>query len=133
MDWSNEFRTSLVLAGAGGLRFYRQGPDHSFTDVTAKTGLDAATLGGDYFGAWAADIDMDGDLDLIVAPRAGPPLVLRNNGDGTFKAVKPFPGVEGVRAFAWADFDNDGAPDAAFLDAQGRLHVFANERLWQCS
>ncbi len=131
VDWNNDFRTDLVLAGAGGLRFFRQGEDGHFTDVTAKVGLDAATLGADYFGAWAADIEMDGDLDLIVAPRSGPVMVLRNNGDGTFKVIKPFPGVEGVRDFVWADFDNDGAPEAAFLDAQGKVHVFANERLGQ--
>jgi hypothetical protein len=71
---------------------------------------------------------MDGDLDVIVAPRKKEPFVLRNNSDGTFKVVKLFPGVEGARAFVWADLDNDGAPDAAFLDAQGKLHVFANER-----
>ena len=65
VDWDNDFRTSLVLAGAGGLRFFRQDANHQFSDVTAKTGLDAATLSGDYFGAWAADVDMDGDLDLI--------------------------------------------------------------------
>src|SRR5437868_8746972 len=74
---------------------------------------------------------MDGDLDIILAPRSGPVVVLRNNRDGTFKAVRPFAGVENVRAFTWADFDNDGAPDAAFLDDQGKLHVFSNERAAQ--
>jgi hypothetical protein len=131
VDWYNDFRTGLVLAGAGGLRFFRQDKDGKFTDVTADTGLDKAILDGDYYGAWAADIEMDGDLDIILAPRAGPPVVLRNNGNGTFKVINPFPGVEDVRDFAWADFDNDGAPDAAFLDAQGRVHVFANERFGQ--
>jgi tetratricopeptide (TPR) repeat protein len=128
LDWDNDQRTDLLLAGAGGLRFWQQKADGSFADVTAKTGLPADVLGGDYFGAWAADVDADGDLDVVLAPRAGPPLVLRNNGDGTFKVLKPFAGVEAVRAFAWADLDNDGASDAAFLDAQGQLHVFANER-----
>src|SRR5665213_376500 len=131
VDWGNTFRNDLLLAGAGGLRFFQQDAQGQFTDVTAKTGLDAATLGADYWGAWAADYDMDGDLDLIVAPRAGQPFVLRNNGDGSFKVVKPFPGVDGAQAFAWADFDNDGAPDSAFLDAQGKPHIFANERAGQ--
>jgi tetratricopeptide (TPR) repeat protein len=131
VDWNNDFRTDLLLAGAGGLRFYQQGEDSRFIDVTAKTKLDQATLTADYFGAWAADVEMDGDLDLILAPRAGPVVVLRNNGDGTFKVIKPFPGVEGARAFVWADLDNDGAADAAFLDAAGKLHVFANERSGQ--
>ncbi|HEX5268961.1 MAG TPA: VCBS repeat-containing protein [Gemmataceae bacterium] len=131
VDWNNDFRTDLVLAGAGGLRFYCQGADGTVPDVTSKAGLDQGTLSADYFGVWAADVEMDGDLDLIAAPRTGPVVVLRNNGDGTFKVIKPFAGVEGVRDFVWADFDNDGAPDAAFLDAAGKVRVFANERLGQ--
>jgi hypothetical protein len=131
IDWNNDFRTDLLLAGAGGLRFYQQGEDGQFTDVTAKTKLDPATLTADYFGAWAADVEMDGDLDVILAPRAGPVVVLRNNGDGTFKVIMPFSGVEGARAFVWADLDNDGAPDAAMLDSAGKLHVFANQRSGQ--
>jgi hypothetical protein len=83
---------------------------------------------GDYYGAWAADIDMDGDLDILVARRSGPLLVLRNNGDGTFTVRDEFTTVKDARVFVWADLDNDGAPDAAFLDAAGKLHVFANER-----
>ena len=64
-------------------------------------------LVGDYYAAWAADVDLDGHLDVIAAPRSGPPLVLRNNGDGTFTAVKDvFPGIADVRDFAWADFDH---------------------------
>src|SRR5207245_2872751 len=47
---------------------------------------------------------------------------------GTFTPRPIFPGVEAARAFAWADLDNDGAPDAALLDAEGKLHVFMNER-----
>ncbi len=130
-DWDNDLRTDLLLAGAGGLRFWQQQADGSFVDVSTKTGLPQEILDGDYYGAWAADIEMDGDLDIIVARRDGPPLLLRNNRDGTFKAIEPFADVRDVRAFVWADFDNDGAPDAAFLDAKGRLHVFANERSGQ--
>jgi tetratricopeptide (TPR) repeat protein len=131
IDWNNDFRTDLLLAGAGGLKFWEQDKDGGFVDVTAKTSLEAATLNADYFGAWAADIEMDGDLDVIVAPRSGAPFILRNNQDGAFKVMKPFSGVEGARAFVWADFDNDGAADAAFLDKNGQLHVFANERAGQ--
>ncbi|HEV3142470.1 MAG TPA: FG-GAP-like repeat-containing protein, partial [Gemmataceae bacterium] len=128
LDWNNDFRTDLLLAGAGGLKFWQQNKDGQFSDVTANTALEAAVLNGDYFGAWATDIEMDGDLDIILAPRTGPPMVLRNNQDGTFKVGSPFPGLDGARSFIWADLDNDGAADAAFLDQRGQLHVFANER-----
>jgi tetratricopeptide (TPR) repeat protein len=128
VDWLNRFRTDFVLAGAGGVRFYEQQPDGSFADVTAKTKLPTSVLLGNYFGAWAVDVDMDGDLDIVLGPREGPPILLRNNFDGTFTHLPIFPGVDGARAFAWGDFDNDGAPDAALLDRKGALHLFANER-----
>src|SRR5262249_271423 len=122
------FRTDLLLAGAGGLRFLQQTDKGKFRDVTARTRLPDAMLEGDLYGAWAADYDMDGDLDIILAPRRGPALGVRNNRDESFRAVQPFAGLNAARAFVWADLDNDGAPDAAFLDDRGRLHVFANDR-----
>jgi cytochrome c-type biogenesis protein CcmH/NrfG len=130
LDWNNDLRTDLLLAGAGGLRFWQLQADDTLIDVTAKTGLPANVLDGDYYGAWAADFDMDGDLDIILARRSGAPLVLRNNGDGTFKTidVPEFAALRDVRAFVWADIDNDGASDAVFLDAAGTLHVFGNQR-----
>jgi cytochrome c-type biogenesis protein CcmH/NrfG len=135
LDWDNDLRLDLLLAGAGGLRFLHAEADGSFTDVTAKTGLPAAVLNDDYYGAWAADIEMDGDLDIVLARRDGAPLVLRNNGDGTFKPLEipEFAAVRGVRSFVWADLDNDGACDAIFLDEKGKLHLFANERFTRFS
>ena len=57
---------------------------------------------------------------------------LRNNFDGTFLVAADLYRGEGLaRGFAWADLDNDGAPDAVVIDARGRLHAFANERSGQ--
>ena len=92
-DWNSDYRLDLVLAGAGGVRFLRQKEDGSFEDVTAATGLGPEVLGVDAFGVWAADIELDGDLDFVVGVRAGPTIVLRNNGDGTFEAIPPFAAV----------------------------------------
>jgi len=128
LDMAYSFREDLALAGAGGVRLYDQSEKGSFTDVTARSKLPAAVLDAAYTGAWAVDIESDGDLDIVLAAVHGPPVVLRNNGDGTFIAIDPFPGVTNVRAFAWADLDGDGVPDAALLDDQGRLTVFRNER-----
>jgi cytochrome c-type biogenesis protein CcmH/NrfG len=128
-DWNNDQRPDLLLAGAGGLRFFQGGEGGSFTDVTARTSLSSEVLNDDYYGVWAIDYEADGDLDVVAAPRSGPVRVLRNNGDGTWKALEPFAGVRDVRAFASGDLDNDGAPDAAFIDAKGRLFIFSNERM----
>jgi tetratricopeptide (TPR) repeat protein len=131
VDFNYDFKTDLVLAGAGGVRFFRQDSPSAFTDVTAQTKLPKSVLDARYTGAWAVDIEADGDLDIVLAANEGLPLVLRNNGDGTFLPIHPFSGITGVRGFAWADLDGDGNPDAAIIDNSGRLHVFMNERQGQ--
>ena len=129
VDWNSDYRMDFVFAGAGGLKLWLQKDDGSFSDVTSASGLDATVLSAAYFGAWAADIEMDGDLDFVLGSAGNAEVnVLRNNGDGGFSPVQPFEGVTGLREFVWADLDRDGDPDAAVLDAKGVVHVYANER-----
>ncbi len=128
LDFDYDFLTDLALAGAGGLRLYRQDTTGAFTDATAAMDLPAAVTDAAYAGAWAADLDLEGDVDLVLAPPDGPPRVLRNNGDGTFAPMPLFESVATLRGFAWADLDGDGDPDAALLEASGRLRLFVNER-----
>ncbi len=128
MDFNYDFKTDLVLAGADGVRFWRQDSPEKFTDVTAQTKLPSAIVNARYLGAWAVDIEADGDLDAVMGAKEGVPLVLRNNGDGTFTGIHPFANVSGVQGFAWADLNGDGNPDAAIIDGAGRLHVFMNDR-----
>ncbi|HTS37321.1 MAG TPA: FG-GAP-like repeat-containing protein [Candidatus Solibacter sp.] len=131
VDFNYDFKTDLVLTGAGGVRFMRQDSPSTFTDVTAQTKLPKSVTAAPYTGAWAVDIEADGDLDIVLGANGGVPIVLRNNGDGTFLAIHPFAGIAGLRGFAWADLDGDGNPDAAILDGAGKLHVFMNERQGQ--
>ena len=131
IDLNYDFKTDLVLAGAGGVRFFRQGTPSAFTDVTEATKLPRAILESKYLGAWAADIEADGDLDVVMGTATGVPSVLRNNGDGSFAVIHPFAGVSGVRAFVWADLDGDGNPDASLIDGDGHLHFFTNLRTGQ--
>jgi len=131
IDFNYDFKTDLVLAGAGGVRLFRQDSPSAFSDVTTQTKLPKSVINARYTGAWAVDIEADGDLDIVLGASEGLPLVLRNNGDGTFLPIHPFTGIAGVRGFAWADLDGDGNPDAAIIDGSGRLHVFMNERQGQ--
>jgi tetratricopeptide (TPR) repeat protein len=128
LDWNNDFRMDVVFAGRGGVRLLIQDPDGTFRDVTAAASGGAAPATIDASGAWAADIEMDGDLDVVVGVNGRAPPVLRNNGDGTWRALQPFTGVTSLRSFAWADVDRDGDPDAVMLDAIGDLHLFANRQ-----
>ena len=86
IDWNRDFRMDFAVAGRTGLRLYLQREGGRFEDATPKAGgIDA-----DCLGVWAADIEMDGDLDLIVGVRGAAPVVLRNNGDGTWRQLRPF-------------------------------------------
>jgi tetratricopeptide (TPR) repeat protein len=127
VDFNYDFKTDLVLAGAGGLRFFRQDSPNSFVDVTAQTKLPASLTNMAYMGAWAADLEADGDMDIIVSGSGGVTTELRNNGDGTFTEARLFEGSTGLRDFLWADLDADGDADAALLDMRG-LQVYTNER-----
>lgn len=131
VDFNYDFKTDLVLAGAGGVRLFKQDSPNAFTDVTAQAKLAKSVIDARYTGAWAVDIEADGDLDIVLGASAGLPVVLRNNGDGTFLPIHPFSGISGIRGFAWADLDGDGNPDAAIIDGAGHLHVFMNERQGQ--
>ncbi len=128
VDWNSDYATDLVMAGAGGLKLFRQADDGSFADATDATRLGAEVLNLDLFGVWAADFELDGDLDFLVAPRSGSPFVLVNDGRGRFAVARPFAEITELRGAAWADFDGDGTPDFALLDQRGILHIFTNER-----
>ena len=127
-DLNYDFRPDLVFAGTGGVHIFRQTQNGGFSPVTTESGLPAAVTGAAADGAWPADVDLDGDLDLVVARREGAPIVLRNNSDGAFVVLSPFGGVARLRGFLWADLDGEGVPDAALLDDQGGLRVFLNLR-----
>jgi Tfp pilus assembly protein PilF len=131
LDFNDDFRMDLAFAGPGGLSLWRQDNAGAFTDVTADLALPEAVTDAPYSGVWTADIDVEGDLDLVLGTPEGQPLLLRNNRDGTFTALRLFDEVSGLRAFAWGDVDTDGDPEAILLDATGTVYVYANQRAGQ--
>lgn len=128
-DFNYDFKMDLAIATAAGLKIYQQKDPQHFEDVVAAAKIAPKIANGSYTGAWAFDIDLDGDLDLILGVPQGDPVILRNNGDGTFTPIDSFKGIDGLLAFAAADIDGDGDPDVALVDRNGNLNVFLNQRL----
>lgn len=128
IDYNYDFLNDLVFAGPAGFKFYEQGEGSVFADVTAELGFSPGIINGSWSGVWKADIDLDGDLDLVLARTNGGTVVLRNNGDETFATKEIFDDVNHLVDFTWADLDADGDPDAVFLEKDGILKVYQNER-----
>lgn len=127
-DFNYDYRVDVAIVGPEGLRLLRRGESGALADVTAAAKLPATLRSARFAGGWAADIDTEGDLDLVAAVENGPLYMLRNNNDGTFTPQQPFAGVTNVRDFVWADLDGEGVPDAAVLDATGHVRLFVNLR-----
>ncbi|MHC4952245.1 MAG: FG-GAP repeat domain-containing protein [Planctomycetota bacterium] len=87
-------------------------------------GLDHPTLGLAAYGAAAADVDGDGDIDLISTGHDGNTLYV-NDGKGAFEA-HPITTPRQATAPLFLDFDNDGDPDL-FCSANGKQMLLENK------
>ena len=97
-------------------RLYRNNRDGTFSDVTAKAGLQGK---GYCMGVAVGDYNNDGHEDLFVAG-VHANFLYRNNGDGSFVDVTREAGLSGPGSLGrpawsvgacWIDYDNDGHLD----------------------
>jgi hypothetical protein len=93
-------------------RLYRNNHDGTFTDVTARAGLNAV---GWASGVCVGDYDNDGWLDLFVT-YYGQNVLYRNRGDGRFEDVTaraglPTGGTRWGSGCTFVDYDRDGRAD----------------------
>ena len=91
-------------------KLYRNNHDGTFTDVTAKAGLQTPCFG---MGGAVGDYDNDGWPDLFLTCYGGN-VLYHNNGDGTFTDVTAKAGVRDGRwstGAAFGDYDGDGNVD----------------------
>jgi enediyne biosynthesis protein E4 len=101
---------------------YHNNGDGTFTDVSARAGIAAAS--GKGLGVAFADYDGDGFTDVFVANDSVQSFLFHNNGNGTFTEQGLLAGVgfnEDGKTFAgmgvdFADYDNDGRPDLVVTD-----------------
>ncbi len=91
-------------------RLFRNNHDGTFTDVTAKAGLQGSGYG---MGVATGDFDNDGFTDLLVTTYGGV-ILYHNNGDGSFTDVSS---KSGIKTSGWTtgagffDYDKDGCLD----------------------
>lgn len=112
---------------------YRNNRDGTFTDISGRTGIAAAT--GSYgLTAVTADFDNDGWPDIYMAADSTPSLYFRNRGDGTFREEAVLRGIalseDGMEqagmGIALGDFNLDGQTDILkthFSDDTAGLYV----------
>ena len=111
---------------------FRNNGDGTFTDVTQSAGLfDLFNNKTNETAVWG-DYDQDGDMDLFMTPsNLGPPVLARNNGDGTFTDVTGESGILNVDPKTWkwgtgivlGDYDNDGDLDLFITQGVDQLGV----------
>jgi hypothetical protein len=112
-DVDGDGLVDLYFCGLDGPnKLYRNLGNWKFEDITASAGVACADL--DATGAVLADLDGDGDLDLIVNSIGGGTRVFLNDGKGHFTPSPRSPVLNPHRAgtsLALADMDGDGALD----------------------
>lgn len=126
---------------------YRHLGNGLFSDQAAAAGIGMPSFLPLTFGLFFFDVELDGDLDLLLSnghivehiERIQPSITYRqpaqiylNNDDGTFELAKDIEG--GVldrrivgRGAAYADYDHDGDLDVLITENGGAAHLWRNE------
>jgi enediyne biosynthesis protein E4 len=156
-DYNNDGHADIYVTAYGASRLYRNNGNGTFTDVTEKAGVNNRM-----WGASAAffDADADGHLDLFVSNyldfdpsgkvpcdffegrpycyiskfKGLPPVLYRNNRDGTFTDVSAKSGVAAHRGKGLGvvtfDYDGDGRADIFQANDSDPNFLFRNNGDW---
>ncbi|MFO1031284.1 MAG: VCBS repeat-containing protein [Planctomycetota bacterium] len=125
-DFDGDGDVDWFTVDGGPCHFYENNGNGVFTDATATRIAGLPAIDGDRFDVtpFAADIDSDGDLDVMVPQFLAAPYLIRNQGgvlgpnQGQLAVAAPSPGN-------WfTDVDGDGDPD---VFASGGRYLLQNQ------
>jgi Na+-translocating ferredoxin:NAD+ oxidoreductase RnfD subunit len=149
-DWSGDGRADLFVTNSRGqlhaaYRSLRTTNGPSFADARPEFATAVGTQSTGWGTSWA-DLDLDGDLDLVLADGAIPVTNLAKNAQyaqvienvtrpghpARFASVGQRVGLERIapvngRGLAVADYDSDGDLDVAINTIGGRLILLRND------
>ena len=129
-DFDNNGFLDVFVANAGANALYRNDGSDTFVNVAAAAGVRHSGSSWRTAGVAWSDYDGDGDFDLYLAngrddsfqdARGQTDVLYANQGDGTFNdASSDIARANRYHmAAAFADYNNDGAPDVYVIDAGG--------------
>ncbi len=101
-----------IMNTDGRLEWWRNESIHRNSPFLQTRNVDLAAAGA--FDLEAADMDRDGDLDLVGSAQTADQIMLYRNTSGDGTAFTPVPvatGFDGARAIELGDVDGDGHPD----------------------
>ncbi len=111
-DMNNDGLLDIMIAGWGeSTRLYRQQLKQQFQDITRSGGI-LPPLDGN--GAFWADVNLDGHLDVFITDEHHPNRLLLGDGRGNFSDVSKAWGITDThvsQGAAFGDLDGDGFPD----------------------
>jgi Tfp pilus assembly protein PilF len=122
-DHDGDLDLWVASAGADGAAansLFRNNGNGTFENVTSAAGLPASQA---LRASVPTDYDNRRDIDLLLVPDSGRPLLFRNNRDGSFRDVAEEVGlaIEGSATFATiGDINKDDYPDVFMAQPEGR-------------
>jgi hypothetical protein len=143
-DYDRSGRPHLIVGNFSNqmMGLYHNEGNGLFVDEAPRSAVGRASLLKLTFGLFFFDYDLDGYPDILAAnghldeeiERVQPkvryqqtPLLLRNQGDGTFQEVNAFPTPMVARGAAYGDFDRDGDLDVLIASNNGPAHLYRND------
>ncbi len=132
LEWADVDRDGLldlVVADSKPKIYWNTGSATAPFSVAGRTLIDLSGSPTEVWAVRAVDQDGDGTLELAIANRNGPSLLLANYAPALDQDLTPIDGVETAGSVAWGDVDNNGFNDLLFGAPGARVSslLYSNE------